>query len=135
MRISRLNYQSRKNEGHQKFLWGLAFERANLAFTDNDYRSSDAALICCNWIASNIARKASQEHHYYQIGEAAFNDKAFIESKAGVEKACALFGEKYKQVRYHNLVRLGADILRSPMGDFPKATVLGGLIEYAKHAT
>ena len=112
---------------------GLSFERSLLAFSGSDYIASDTAFSICEGVALTIAVKANREHHYFTLGEAAFNDKAFSDNKAGLEKAKRLFGDNWKQTRYHNLVRLGGDILRSPLGEFPKATILGGLLEWAKH--
>ena len=113
---------------------GLAFERAELAVVGTDYLDSATAADICAAVALCIVHQAAREHQYYRCGEAAFADKAISENQGALEKARALFGEKYKKVRYHHLVRLGADIQNSPLGEFPKATILGGLLTFAKQA-
>ena len=49
-----------------------------------------------------------------------------------VNKSPLPIGESWQQKRYHNLVRLGGDVLRSGLGEHHKATVLGGLVWYSR---
>ena len=72
----------------------------------------------------------AHEHDFYRAGEAAFHSQEFMEDPANLKTAESLFGENWQQKRYHNLVRLGGDVLRSGLGENPKATVLGGLVWY-----
>ncbi len=126
--MARLRYRQRQKDGHRKFLLGLAFERTGLAFLGKTYITSEYALTLCHTVVENMQAIADTEHRYYQIGESAFNSKTFSENKTGIEQAKRYLGKKWKQERYHNLVRLGADIARSPLADSPKATILGGFI-------
>ena len=79
-----------------------------------------------------LEQKEGLEHEAYRKGEAAFHSKTFMENPAPLSKLPALFGANWKQVRYHNLIRLGGDIERSGLSDYPKATLLGSLLLYAK---
>jgi len=49
--------------------------------------------------------------------------------KEAVKKA---YAHSWKKMRVHHLIRLGGDIIQSGLSDYPKATLLGGLLHCAK---
>ncbi len=94
---------------------------------DNHYLESEKAVEICRIALGKIEQEAGMEHSFYQSGQAAFNSKIFMDNKDGLESIHMLLGETWKQQRYHHLVRLGGDVLRSGLAEFPKATILGAL--------
>lgn len=86
----------------------------------------------CQSILADMQSTIEAEHTFYRLGEAAFNSKLFMEDESFTVKLSAFFGEKWKQIRYRNLVRLGADIENSGLAEYSKATILGGLLYYTK---
>jgi hypothetical protein len=110
-------------------LLGLSLERANLALKGAEYLESSKALDICLELTQRLESEA-MEHRFYQTGQAAFQSLQFIEDPRAIEAAKKLFGETWKQIRYHNLVRLGGDILKSGLGKYHKATVLGALLSF-----
>lgn len=133
-RLSVSKKQDRQKDGHRKFLLGMSFEKTGLALTKNVYLDSEQALQICQSILQKIEQESSIEHVFYQAGEAAFNSKAFMEEEEPIKEAKTLFGEDWKRTRYHHLVRLGGDILRSGLAEHPKATILGALFWHKKIA-
>jgi len=111
---------------------GLSFEKAGLAWVDNTYLDSDTALSVCAWALTEITQKPGTEHTFYRLGEASFHSKLFMDATLHLNKAKQLLGDDWKKLRYHNLVRLGGDVLRSGLGEYPKATLLGALLHYAE---
>ena len=124
----------RYQDTRRKFLLGLSFEKAGLALADHEYIESGSAFEICQTILQRLTIDA-HEHDFYRSGELAFHSQDFMEDPINLKTAEALFGEFWKQKRYHNLVRLGGDVLRSGLGEYPKATVLGGLGWYASQYT
>ena len=122
----------RYSDSHRKFLLGLSFEKASLTLVKNDYLDSESALRICKILISEIEQN-NQEHVFYKLGTNAFNSKQFMENKTVSEEIKACSREKWKKERYHNLVRLGGDILRSGLAEYKKATILGGLLFYKKN--
>jgi len=117
----------RHKDGHRKFLLGLSFEKTGLALADKNYLDSEQALQICQTIIQKIEQDNGIEHTFYRAGEKAFNSKTFMEEDEPIKEIQALFCEAWKRTRYHNLVRLGGDILRSGLAEYPKATILGAL--------
>ena len=72
------------------------------------------------------------EHQFYGAGKTAFSDKKFMDDDRAIETAKSLFAKEWKKVRYHNLVRLGGDILRSNLAEHSKSTILGALLRHAE---
>lgn len=122
----------RYSDSHRKFLLGLSFEKAGLALAKKDYLDSDTAFKICQSLLTKIEQN-NQEHVFYKAGSEAFNSKQFMDEETGIEAAKAVFGDDWKKARYHNLVRLGGDVLRSGLAEYPKATLLGALLAYAKN--
>lgn len=133
-RLSVTKKQERQKDGHRKFLLGLSFEKTGLALANNAYLNSEQALQICQSVLLKIDQESGVEHDFYRAGEAAFNSKAFMEEEEPIKEVEALFGEDWKRTRYHNLVRLGGDILRSGLAGHPKATILGALFWHKKIA-
>lgn len=98
---------------------------------DKSYLDSEHALQICQAVLQKIEQESGIEHTFYRAGEAAFNSQSFMEEGAPIKEAEALLGEDWKRIRYHNLVRLGGDILRSGLAKYPKATIVGGLVWHA----
>ncbi len=96
------------------------------------YVDSPTALSICQAILNQINQNDGTEHAFFRTGEMAFDSKTFMESTSAIELTQSVFGHDWKATRYHNLVRLGGDIERSGLADYPKATILGGLLHYAK---
>lgn len=92
--------------------------------------SSDEALAICQEILTRLTLEEGYEHDCYKRGQQAFESKAFMEDTKTLASLPALFGVNWKQIRYHHLVRLGADIERAGLGDYPKATLLGSMLLY-----
>jgi hypothetical protein len=94
--------------------------------------TSEKAFDLCLKLMNTIKDKAEKEHEFYRLGEDCFNNKVFMEEKE--RDLSAIFGQDYKRIRYHHLVRLGGDITRSGFAEFPKATVLGAFLWNANHS-
>ena len=112
---------------------GLSFEKAGIALENKEYLSSESALQICQFITAKLEQESDLEHKFYRQGEQLFNSKSFMEDNDPTKAIQALFGEDWKRTRYHNLVRLGGDVLRSGLAEYPKATLLGALLAYAKN--
>lgn len=101
---------------------------------NEEYLSSESALQICQFIITKLEQESDLEHKLYRQGEQLFNSKTFVEDDAPTKAIQALFGEDWKRTRYHNLVRLGGDVLRSGLSEYPKATILGALCWHARQA-
>lgn len=112
---------------------GLSFEKSGLSLEKNEFIDSDVAFIICKIVTSEIEKNTTQEHQFYRFGEAAFSSKAFMKNESAIDLLKKIFGDAWKKTRYHNLVRLGGDVLRSNLSSFPKATILGGFLWHAKN--
>ena len=55
------------------------------------------------------------------------SEKNIFNNYARYEKS---LGSEWKQKRFHHLVRLGGDIIKSGLADYSKPTIVGGLILY-----
>ncbi len=121
----------RFRDTRRKFLFGLSFERSGLDFVNNDYLNSEEAFQICQLLLKEMNASQGLEHQFYKLGEGAFHSKEFMEKDHSSEELQTYFGNHWKKFRYHNLVRLGADILRSELAEYSKATVLGALLWYA----
>ncbi len=124
----------RHKDSHRKFLLGLSFEKAGIALEDKEYLGSESALQICECIIAKLEQESNLEHKFYRQGEQLFNSKMFMENEEPTKVIQALFGEGWKRTRYHNLVRLGGDILRSGLAEYPKATILGALCWHASQS-
>lgn len=127
-RVSSLSHNLRKKDAHRKFLLGLSFEKAGLAILNNDYIESDFAFSMCEDIINSINNNDGSEHLFYKSGQTAFDSKLFMNNEEIQKQLQNLFGDDWKKTRYHNLVRLGGDVVRSGLAEFPKAVILGGLL-------
>ncbi len=121
----------RHKDSHRKFLLGLSFEKSGIALSNQQYLSSESALAICECIIAKLEQESGLEHRCYRQGEQLFNSKIFMEDDKPTKAAQALFGESWKRTRYHHLVRLGGDVLRSGLAEYPKATILGALCWHA----
>jgi len=94
--------------------------------------TSEKAFDLCLKLMNTIKDKAEKEHEFYRLGEDCFNNKVFMEEKE--RDLSAIFGQDYKRIRYHHLVRLGGDITRSvlffgtPTIQFKKYSLSSNLI-------
>ncbi len=100
-------------------------------FIQNDYIDSAAAQLICKACIQQIENGDNNEHSLYKQGQVAFNSETFMNDKTAISKAQSIFNQEWKRVRFHNLVRLGGDILSSGLGEYHKATILGALLYYA----
>lgn len=96
------------------------------------YLSSQKASKICQTLLNEVEQN-NQEHGFYKMGELAFNSKQFMDETTSIEAAKTIFGDDWKKTRYHNLVRLGGDIVRSGLAEYPKSTILGALLSYARN--
>lgn len=124
----------RRKDSHRKFLLGLSFEKTGLALENKNYLGSEQASQICRTLLDKMEQEPGIEHIFYRAGQAAFNSKIFMKDGEPVKEVQALFGEDWKRTRYHNLVRLGGDILRSSLAKYPKATILGALFWHVNQA-
>ena len=124
----------RHKDSHRKFLLGLSFEKAGIALANKEYLSSESALQICQFIMTNLEQESDLEHKFYRQGEQLFGSKTFMKDNDPTKAIQALFGEDWKRTRYHSLVRLGGDVLRSGLADYPMATILGALCWHANRA-
>lgn len=124
----------RRKDSYQKFLFGLAFEKAGIALNNHQYIDSHTALQICQSILNKIAQENSAQHAFYRQGEHVFNNSGSTEDGEPMQAIPAIFGKNWKRIRYHNLVRLGGDILRSGLAEYAKATILGALCWYANQS-
>jgi len=129
-----VRHRIRRKEGFNKFRLGLSFERAGLALGGDHFIDSDTALAICLKVVAELTERPAAEHEFYRLGEASFADKESIGNTPQLEKMKALLGEQWKRWRYHHLVRLGGDIIRSGLSEYPTATVLGALLYYAEQS-
>jgi hypothetical protein len=86
-------------------------------------------MICAE-ILKSLNLNDGKEHIYHTAGKAAFENKDFMQQDfipVKVKKQ-----PEWKRTRYHNLVRLGGDIIKTGLAEYTKATILGALIYYAK---
>ncbi len=76
-----------------------------------------------------------QEHDFYKIGSAVFNARNYeyqSSKNSKRDQLFALFGQEYEKIRFHNIVRLGGDIIASGLSEYHKATVVGSIHFIAK---
>ncbi|WP_440993200.1 hypothetical protein [Cysteiniphilum litorale] len=132
--------RERKKDSRQKFLIGLAFEKANLelflkpqctfcklsADKVNHYINSSFATAICKK-AIELIESDVQEHDFYKIGSAVFNARNYEYQSSKRDQLFALFGQEYEKIRFHNIVRLGGDIIASGLSEYHKATVVGSI--------
>ena len=76
-----------------------------------------------------ITQQPELEHDYYRLGERSFQ-QVTDDNKTNAPIQ-AKWGDPWKRLRYHHLVRLGGDVLRSGLADYAPATVLGALLYQA----
>lgn len=112
---------------------GLSWEKAGLAWTGKSYLDSETAFNICQQLGEKIEQASGLEHDFYRAGERAFHSQAFMGNTIHLAALEAILGVNWKRLRYHHLVRLGGDILRSGLASYSKATILGALLFYAKN--
>lgn len=119
----------RKQDSHRKFLLGLSFEKSDLAFVGNEYRTSDSVTEICQ-IVKEALEKSDYEHIAFKLGRASFDSEHFMLTTQAeqIDLAKQYFGDTWKSTRYHNLVRIGGDVLSAGLGEYNKATLLGSLL-------
>jgi hypothetical protein len=126
--LNKLSTSSRRAQARQKFLLGLGFEQAGLFVQQEQVLQSEQAYDLCQRLLAAVQAIPWLEHQWYRLGQATFHcnkhdEKAYYH----------LWGQKWQQQRYHHLVRLGGDIARTELVQYPPATILGALCWIVKN--
>lgn len=124
MRLHRLNKIIRKFDTHQKFLAGLLFEKAGIAILNKKILPIEACEFLCIEIQKRINENPGLEHDFYKRGVTAFANQ-HIASDDQKTKMLQMYSPTQ---RVHELIIRGSILLKSGLGNFPKATVLGAFL-------
>lgn len=121
----------RKKDSHRKFLLGLSFEKSDLAFAGKEYRASESVDEICQKIKAALSHD-DYEHQAFKRGRESFDSENFMLTTQAeqIDNSKQRFGDEWKKTRYHNLVRIGGDVLAQGLGEYNKATLLGALLMY-----
>lgn len=101
-------------------------EYSGLVVLENGYMDSVTFIYLLNQITEYLDSEIAIEHHLYTIGKKflalQLNDKQHLDI---IQK---IYGVDWKTSRFHNLVRLGADIDNACLGSLPRPTLVGAFL-------
>jgi len=100
----------------------MLFEKANLAFKGKEFICSQLAEDICKNIFNHLESQDAAEHRFYKIG------KVHIDNMVNFPIIATDNFHFSAAKRFHNLVRLGGDIIVSGLASYSHFTILGGLI-------
>jgi hypothetical protein len=103
-------------------------EYSGILFLDNEIISSSKFCGYLSELKYLIDENPDFEMAFYQIGISHINR---ITQNSDSNKLKKIYGTKYKQARYHHLIRAGGDIVKENL-NLSKPTLLGGLIYLSK---
>lgn len=110
---------------------GLTLEKVGLIQSGQPTLTSNEATNLCQSLLNRLIEYPGEEHTFYQLGQRLFSKPAWVPDKTPLEHPHyvsahhADHADRAKQ-RYHHLVRLGGDILKTELKDYSPATLLGG---------
>ncbi|HAU0369105.1 TPA: conjugal transfer protein TraD [Legionella pneumophila] len=101
-------------------------EYTGLVFGKNGYMDSDLFIVLLDGLKKFIDEDVNREHHLYSIGKSYLQRK----NKNGeyLSQLKSILGHDWKNIRFRNLVRLGADLENAGLGTLSRATLIGALL-------
>lgn len=122
--MHRLNKIIRKFDTRQKFLAGLLFEKAGIAILNKKILPIETCKFLCIEIQKRINENPGLEHDFYKRGVTAFANQhiASDDQKTKMLEICT------STQRVHALITRGAILIKTGLGNLPKATILGAFL-------
>lgn len=118
--------KQRKNESRRKFFNGMYAEYSGLVINENGYMDSSSFNLLLDDVKKFMDNEVNREHQIYAIG------KSFLErtnkNEEYIGQLKSILGNDWKNIRFRNLVRLGADIENAGLGTLSRATLIGALL-------
>lgn len=126
--MQKTSHQARQQLAHQKFLLGLTLEKVGLVQSGQPVLTSSEAANLCQSLLNRLIEYPGEEHTFYQLGQRLFSKPAWVSDKTPLKHSPHTLADHAPDAkqRYHHLVRLGGDILKTELKDYSPATLLGG---------
>ena len=124
-------YTVAKKERHtvtiEKFMKGLCFESAGVALKNKGFITTQEVIQLCSLLAVQIK---NNPENLEDLGYQVFKTSQLSAHPGVRENYEKLFGSGWKKTRFRNLVRIGADVLNTPLATEQNPVLTGALWQY-----